>query len=656
MEVAMPSTRSVPWNRFLLVLATAGMAACSGDSKSPTDTNDQPVTIELTAPAGGTTLQGTVLIQWQSRNATTETVTIRLSDDSGSTWGETLATGQAATGSWSWDVSGKTDGSTYRIRVEVVNAAQTVVASASSGSDLVIDNPAVVQLLSPLGGEVWSGVQSIEWQSDHAATEMATIRLSANSGESYGTVVATGRAHTGTYDWDMSGEAAASTYRIRVELLDASQTVVSSDESGSDFAIEHRLKLADIAFADANLQAAVLATGKTYADEVTVLHADQLGITDITGIERLTSLTELELDRNSIVDLSPLSGLTGLTDLNLSDNPVSDITALAGLTDLQILDLDDCAVSDLSSLSGLVKLTDLEVARNQVASFAPLASLTALIELSIGTNPATDLSPLTGLNALTYLHASYIKPVSLAPVGMLTNLEVLFLQGSDLTDIGDLAGLVKLKRLMVPNNDLTSLAPVSGMTQLEELAAFSNGITSTAPLAGLTGLVALRLSGNPITDFSGIPSLVNLRTLNLAATGFSNLGLLAGMAGLEELFIGSLGLTDAGPLAQFTELRSLWAGSNSFTDLTPLAGLQHLKDLDIRGSAITDVSPLASLTTLQYVYAKDNAITTGVASLVSLVNAKKIELVGNNLIPCADLDSLDAALGAGVVERPTTCS
>ena len=89
---------------------------------------------------------------------------------------------------------------------------------------------------------------------------------------------------------------------------------------------------------------------------------------------------------------------------------------------------------------------------------------------------------------------------------------------------------------------------------------------------------------------------------------------------------------------------------------TPLAGLQHLTDLDVRGSNITDVSPLAAITTLRYVYAKDNAITTGVASLVTLVNAVSIELVGNNLIPCADLDALEAALGAGVVQRPTTCS
>lgn len=652
----MPPSRFFPRLRILLVLATAGMAGCSGDGESPTGSEVLPVTIELTAPAGGATLQGEVTIRWQSRNATTETATIRLSDDSGASWDETLVSGQPHSGSWSWDVSNRTDGSMYRIRVDVVNAAQVVVASATSAADLIIDNPAVVTLLSPHGGETWTGVQSIAWQSDHAAAETATILLSSNSGASYGKVVATGLAHTGTYDWDMSEEATASTYRIRVDLLDASQAVVSSDESGSDFAIEQRLLLTDIAFADANLRAAVLQSGKTFADEVTTLRADQLGITDITGIEHLTNLTTLELNRNSIVDLTPLSGLTGLTDLDLYDNPLSDITSLAGLTELQVLDLDDCAIVDLSPLSGLVTLTDLEVARNQVGSFAPLASLTALVELSIGTNPATDLSPLTGLNALTYLHASYIKAVSLAPVGTLTNLEVLFLQGSDLTDISDLAGLVKLKRLMVPNNHLTSLAPVSGMTQLEELAAFSNVITSTAPLAGLTGLITVRLSGNPITDFSGIPNLVNLKTLNLAATGFSDLGLLAGMTGLEELFLGSLGLTDAGPLAQFTELRSLWVASNSFTDLTPLTGLQHLEDLDFRGSAITDVSPLASLTTLQYVYAKDNVITTGVASLVTLVNAKKIELVGNNLIPCAALDALDAALGAGVVERPTTCS
>ena len=109
-------------------------------------------------------------------------------------------------------------------------------------------------------------------------------------------------------------------------------------------------------------------------------------------------------------------------------------------------------------------------------------------------------------------------------------------------------------------------------------------------------------------------------------------------------------------MAQFTELREIWASSNAFTDLSPLSGLQYLEDLDFRGSDVTDISPLAGVTTLQYVYARNNAITTGVAALVSLTSAKKIELVGNNLIPCADLDALEAALGTGIVERPTTCN
>jgi len=632
----MTSVSSKFWIRGPLLLAVLFGVSCDGNGGSSTEPDPDPVTIQLLGPTGGETVSGTMTIQWQSQNTTTHTVAIRLSSNSGGSYSETIATGRPPSGSHNWDVSQLSDGSAFRIRVEVLDGSQAVVAWAACASDFAIDNPATVQLLAPVGGEEWEGVQTIQWQSQNAAAETASVLLSDDSGASFGVTLASALGHTDSYDWDVSGVTDGTTYRIQVNLLDASQAVVASDASASDFTIDNpepRLLLTDIAFADANLRAAVLATGKTYADEVTELSARDMGIVDLSGIEFLTSLASLRLDRNPIVDLTPIADLSGLTTV----------------------DLDDCAVTDITPLSGLVNLADLEIARNQVADFSPLATLTDLVELSMGTNPGTDLTPLANLTSLVYLHASYVKPASLAPIGTLTTLEDLSLQGSDLTDINDLAGLVNLTRLSVPNNDLTSLSPVAGMLHLEYLAAYSNDIVSIAPLADLTQLLHLGLSGNPIADFTGLPNLVNLTHLDLTGSNLDDLGLLAGMTGMRELYLGGIGLVDVTPLAQFAELRLLSIWSNSIVDISPLRTLEYLEYLDFRGSNVTDVSSLADLTTLGYLRAKDNAVTTGVAALVTLVNAGTIDLEGNNQIPCADLDALEAALGAGIVKRPAAC-
>jgi hypothetical protein len=56
----------------------------------------------------------------------------------------------------------------------------------------------------------------------------------------------------------------------------------------------------------------------------------------------------------------------------------------------------------------------------------------------------------------------------------------------------------------------------------------------------------------------------------------------------------------------------------------------------------------------------DNNVTAGVASLVTLTNIDVLEFLGNNNIPCTDLDTLETALGlvpgpnSGYV-RPISC-
>ena len=157
------------------------------------------------------------------------------------------------------------------------------------------------------------------------------------------------------------------------------------------------------------------------------LHAEQRGITDLTGLEYATNLKSLILSFNQIVDFSRLSGLMNLELLSLSRNPIvdisplsnlihleslylsaihlTDITVLSNLTQLKVLDLQRCVhIRDITPLSNLTQLTRLEITGNRIVDITPLANLTQLEELRIEDNQIVDFSPLQGLSlsVLTY--------------------------------------------------------------------------------------------------------------------------------------------------------------------------------------------------------------------------------------------------------------
>lgn len=135
---------------------------------------------------------------------------------------------------------------------------------------------------------------------------------------------------------------------------------------------------------DPNLRAVIAASlGKTADEAITVdemasigvLHADDAGIGDLTGLKHATNLLVLNLGDNAVSDLSPLSSLTNLTRLDLYDNEVSDISALSGLTNLTELYLLVNEISDISALADLTNLRQLNLWTNPIADTAPLCIL-----------------------------------------------------------------------------------------------------------------------------------------------------------------------------------------------------------------------------------------------------------------------------------------
>ena len=106
--------------------------------------------------------------------------------------------------------------------------------------------------------------------------------------------------------------------------------------------------------------------------ELETFEAQDLGISDPTGVHCMTNLTSLDLDFNNIAEISAISPLKKLVELDLNNNLIDDISALSGLTNLEDVDLDNNSISDLSPLSGLEALSVIQLDYNEVSDLSPL--------------------------------------------------------------------------------------------------------------------------------------------------------------------------------------------------------------------------------------------------------------------------------------------
>ena len=124
----------------------------------------------------------------------------------------------------------------------------------------------------------------------------------------------------------------------------------------------------DVSFPDANLEAAVRDAlriseeGITVDDMATlsVLDADDRGISDLSGLEHAVNLRDLDLEDNEISDLGPLSNLTNLRELDLEDNEISDLGPLVANSGLDSGDSVKVHHNNLDLTSGSAAMKDIE--------------------------------------------------------------------------------------------------------------------------------------------------------------------------------------------------------------------------------------------------------------------------------------------------------
>ena len=356
---------------------------------------------------------------------------------------------------------------------------------------------------------------------------------------------------------------------------------------------------------------------------LTSLKAEELGISDLTGLEHATNLQTLELRRNQISDLTPLKNLKNLQALYLGFNDISDLTPISGLINLWELGLYTNQISDLTPISGLVNLRELYLRDNEISDVSPLVTLVNLEILHLTGNPLGDTSALAGLyNQLkdpdfkiarlsdgihirdAALANAIRRQLKLGPGDRITLAVMLKLEGlgarrdpggGKITDLDGLEHAINLDYLDLRNHQITNITPLENLRKLETLIAGNNQITDITPLQRLTNLQNLHLDLNRISNLQPLRNLTRLEALGLLINQ----------------------ITDITPLENLTNLTSLRLSSNKISNLQPLKNLTRLEILDLSSNQITDVTPLAQLTNLRYLHLIGNPLgdTSALADL-----------------------------------------
>ncbi len=264
--------------------------------------------------------------------------------------------------------------------------------------------------------------------------------------------------------------------------------------------------------------------------------ATSTGITDLTGLEKLTGLKILGLWEDGISSIN-LSAQTKLKGLSIGDNKITSID-LSKNTELTTLHIKNNKLSgiDLSKntklkevnisgqsiasvdLSKNVDLENLDASGNGISSI-DVSNNTKLQELNLYNNNISniDVSKLTGLKGLSLSN----NPIS--SLNLLNNKELnrLHLNYGSLTGV-DVSNNTKLTELLLNGNSITSI-DLSKNTDLETLSVSANQLKELN-LQGLAKLKKLYASSNQLQSLS-LNDQTNLIEINAIFNNFNGYNL-----------------------------------------------------------------------------------------------------------------------------------
>jgi hypothetical protein len=251
------------------------------------------------------------------------------------------------------------------------------------------------------------------------------------------------------------------------------------------------------------------------------IHLQQVGITDLQGLEALTELT-VELSANDNPNLQSLAGLEAVDwnglSLSLTGNSVlTDLGALTGVEQMVSINLVENGLTDLVGLESLTNVEiDLVLSENlALADLGALAKLESVDRLLLNSLPISDLAGLASLVEVRELFVWSTEIVTLGPLPALQQVGDIELHFNPaLVSLAGLSGISSLGRLQILDND--ALPTLGELTEV--VTAESLGLLGNAALVDLAGLGALAevdgqlyIRDNPaLTSVAGLTALTKV--------------------------------------------------------------------------------------------------------------------------------------------------
>jgi len=164
-------------------------------------------------------------------------------------------------------------------------------------------------------------------------------------------------------------------------------------------------------------------------------HVPRAKISNLEGIQHLTSLKVLTFGNNQVSDISPVQNLVNLKSLAFNGNQVSDITLVQNLLKLVFLDFQGNQVSDITSVQNLVNLKWLAFNGNQVSDITPVQNLMNLQLLSFWNIQVSDITPVQNLVNLEWLDFGNNQVSGITPLQNMANLYILTFVNNQVSDL-----------------------------------------------------------------------------------------------------------------------------------------------------------------------------------------------------------------------------
>ena len=234
-------------------------------------------------------------------------------------------------------------------------------------------------------------------------------------------------------------------------------------------------------------------------------------ITNLEGIQYLTSLKSLVVSNSNIIDIDQLNKLIELQTLKITNSNIKSIRSLSVLNKLEHLDLENNNINNLDAISSLTNLKTLNLNRNKVTSLSALSSMKDLESLYLESNNIKTINYLKDLNNLKVLSLANNLISDLSPIQDNQRFTNLYLSNNMISDFSRL--------------NLDNEAGFEGRNQVISLALRSsnNEISFNNPLQGLKSeIIDLKYGSSSICNADGFCKITKLKRENNLDIGYQN--------------------------------------------------------------------------------------------------------------------------------------